>query len=65
MERGDATENDIVGLTELGAKGYFWINELLGKRVIIQTRAGMSEGENSFSIVHGQVDMLRRIGVMK
>ncbi len=64
-ELGEATENDIVGLTKLGAKGQFWINELLGKDVIWQTRAGMYEGENSFSLKHGQVDMLRRIGIMK
>ena len=66
FDHGEITENDIANFTELGAsKVDFWIKELLGKSVIYQVSAGMSLGENSFTISSGQVDMLRRIGVMK
>ena len=42
----------------------FWIGELEEKGVIYQVEAGVSPGDDSYAIRAGQVDMLRRIGVM-
>ena len=63
---GEMAENYIVSFTQLGTgRVEFCIQELLAKRVIRQTTAGSSHGENTFTISPGQVDMLRRIGVME
>lgn len=64
-ENGELPEYAIPGFTELKASMVnFWIGELFSKGVIRQVSAGSSPGENSFSVSPGQVDLLRRIGVI-
>lgn len=66
FENGEMSEDDMAGLTGLRmGKVEFYCNELFNKKVIFQTVAGSSHGEDQFTIRPGQVDLLRRVGVLK
>jgi len=64
-KNGEMHDNALQSFTKLEASMVsFWIAELLIKGVIRQVSVGSFLGENSFTLSAGQVDLLRRIGVM-
>ncbi len=65
FDNGELTESEIAIDTQFkDSTVRFWIGELEEKGVIYQVEAGVLPGDDSYAIRAGQVDMLRRIGVM-